>query len=51
MKVNNDIYSLLADKIMPLAQIADEKNSYYYSELFSLDIYTRGWFTGYLKEE
>lgn len=75
MKVNNDIYSLLADKIMPLAQIADEKNSYYYSEMFGLDIYitapsvikisknyyapfakdidiyTRGWFTGYLKQE
>jgi len=60
---------------MPLAQITDEKNSYYYSELFNLDIYimapsnikisknyyapfardidiySRGWFTGYLKEE
>lgn len=75
MRVNNDVYSLLSDKIMPLAQITDEKNSYYYSELFNIDIYiaapstikisknyyapfardidiySRGWFTGYLKEE
>lgn len=39
MRVNNDVYSLLANKILPLAQITDEKNSYYYSELFSLHIY------------
>ncbi len=75
LRVNNDAYSLLSDKIMPLAQITDEKNSYYYSELFNIDIYitapstikisknyyapfardidiySRGWFTGYLKEE
>ena len=75
LRVNNDAYSLLSDKIMPLAQISDEKNSYYYSELFILDIYitapstikisknyyapfardidiySRGWFTGYVKDE